>query len=213
MLALWKWCLLLNFYDDDSNWGSFQQPINDGADSLCFLSSVRFLLTYVMSPHLTEICFYWLCACCFSIWCVLFSVLLIWSFHSFSLFLNICQYFCVRVCTFFFLPSRKTQWYHWAPTHKLSALHSQRRMLSPICPTQKITVRPPPLSLYYTWSADYLLSFCFTFLSPCCQLDSSSTVCIYTLTRVSHFLNGLVCCLFRQDKALLNRARWSHATK
>lgn len=142
--------------------------------------------------------------------CCLFDL---WSFHSFSLFFEYLSIFlCVRACTFF-LPSRKTQWYHWAPTHKLSALHSQRRMLSSICPTQKITVRPPPLSLYYTWSADYLLSFCFTFLSPCCQLDSSSTVCIYTLTRVSHFLNGLVCCLFRRDKALLNRARWSHATK
>lgn len=84
------------------------------------------------------------------------------------------EYLSLCVCVF-----RKRQHCHWAPTHKLSALDTQRRMLSLICPTQRTTVRFPPhsLSVIHSLCGSHTISL-FHFLLPFCQLVA--LLCAFT---------------------------------
>lgn len=161
----------------------------DFVDSLCnvFSSDKDLFLLTECGPavwYMVNVC------CLFD----LFTPFLFW------IFITLC------VCVF-----RRRRQCHWAPTHKLSALDTQRRMLSQICPTLRTTVRPPPPSLFHSLCGS---SFCFTFFPP--QLSASrTTVCIYNLTKewVISWLTWYVC-LFRGEKTLLNLARWrSNSTK
>lgn len=128
----------------------------------------------------SEICFYWLIVCLlFGTWLMCVAYLI---FSPLLFFLNI--YHFVAVCMCF----RKRQQCHWAPTHKLSALDTQRRMLSLIRPTQRTTVRPLPPSLSLVHSLCGSLYLCFTLFSLYCVLQLNQ--------RVTHFLTHLVCLLF-----------------
>lgn len=96
----------------------------------------------------------------FATWLMCYACL---TFSSFPLFEYLSIFLFLCVCVF-----RKRQQSYWAPTHKLSTLDTQRRMLSLIRPTQR-TVRPPPppLSLLLTLYAAQSLFFCFFCYSSC----------------------------------------------
>lgn len=112
-------------------------------------------------------CFFWLIVgLLFATWLMCFAYLIfspLFTLFLFFLWIFITMFLCmcVRTCVF-----RKRQWCHWAPTHKLSALDTQRRMLSLMHPTQR-TVRPSTtFSLCNSFSMWITHIFLFQFLLP-----------------------------------------------